>query len=615
MNGFRKKSYSSHSGSQIDQDTRTCLDDMGEELWPLSNSRNNEDVNIVDREYCRNFTSAYEDSPYELDEPLVVDTEDASIPFHPMLWREGRHKQLPKFPFSDCDQNPDNGRELKASLDTFAQAQTVSFRQGDNGMESHNMVNHNHDVSINAEIKKENNGAITFQMVPSNLIGEVTLLGNCISDHADKRDFICHGIDDGNDSEVSKKYLLPMETVDVDQEEAKNGLERKAVDKYNNSTASKLTLPQVNSLREAQLFDAILENPTDEHASAVVDRVEIIKNGTDLFTTEKYGLCIGRDGMSSRSNVGNYTHDIQNDPPLYMDCQSAGCSVSALVENNQVSQSSSDLPIPDDIHSYQSRYPLSPNARTATGTSVKKDGVSGCTHNLEMDANEQPNKPIISNTENTTVNSLAGGVGIMCRGIKSDGFDSELTVGKGEMITSGTQEQDSSYHLCEIDKELTLEPRENSTDRLFTETSLHILDSNVPQMKIPEPTYNVQNQGFAPLIVNCTSLEPEKLEEDNGSVKNTEECEKELGVEPDSCGKHNERAKGNKVLKSLAGAITLLGALFFVHHHIRQKRDRENRKETVRAQRDQNPFQEVPMQDRVEVAKSNAIYPGERLKF
>lgn len=96
--------------------------------------------------------------------------------------------------------------------------------------------------------------------------------------------------------------------------------------------------------------------------------------------------------------------------------------------------------------------------------------------------------------------------------------------------------------------------------------------------------------------------------------------------------KPKERAKGKGVLKSVAGAMALIGALFLVCH-IRygvcswnDRRavyavlnkdygfDRQNI-ESISLQQTHRLAQELPEQKRVDAAKTAGLYPGERLEF
>ena len=119
-------------------------------------------------------------------------------------------------------------------------------------------------------------------------------------------------------------------------------------------------------------------------------------------------------------------------------------------------------------------------------------------------------------------------------------------------------------------------------------------------------------------------------------------CERELEPKLGSNRKAKERAKGKKVLKSAAGAMTLLGALFIVHHvrygvcsfkgsipwlccvplkrlwhrsDGRQKREKEKNAESIVPQRNRKPGQKLSEQKKAEIVKPGVLYHGERLKL
>lgn len=117
---------------------------------------------------------------------------------------------------------------------------------------------------------------------------------------------------------------------------------------------------------------------------------------------------------------------------------------------------------------------------------------------------------------------------------------------------------------------------------------------------------DANNQGDA--------LIKENEADDNGKIKEPKECEKELVPKLNPSEKPKERGKGKRVLKSVAGAVTLIGALFLVHH-IRQKRDKEKSTESIPPQQNHKLRHELPEQKKVDAAKPAAVYPGERLKF
>lgn len=102
--------------------------------------------------------------------------------------------------------------------------------------------------------------------------------------------------------------------------------------------------------------------------------------------------------------------------------------------------------------------------------------------------------------------------------------------------------------------------------------------------------------------------------------------------------KPKERAKGKGVLKSVAGAMALIGALFLVCHirygvcswndrravyavlnkdygFDRQKREKEKSIESISLQQTHRLAQELPEQKRVDAANTAGLYPGERLEF
>ncbi|XP_074558990.1 uncharacterized protein LOC141814928 isoform X2 [Curcuma longa] len=68
------------------------------------------------------------------------------------------------------------------------------------------------------------------------------------------------------------------------------------------------------------------------------------------------------------------------------------------------------------------------------------------------------------------------------------------------------------------------------------------------------------------------------------------------------------------VLKSLAGSVTLIGALL-VFLHLRRKRDRERSSHTVLPLPAQEPYQEEYTNKKVEINNYDKRYPGERLKL
>ncbi|URE08680.1 hypothetical protein MUK42_23588 [Musa troglodytarum] len=74
------------------------------------------------------------------------------------------------------------------------------------------------------------------------------------------------------------------------------------------------------------------------------------------------------------------------------------------------------------------------------------------------------------------------------------------------------------------------------------------------------------------------------------------------------------RSPGKKVLKSIAGSVTLIGALL-VFLHMRRKSDKEKNHHTVTPLRTKETCQKVDTHNTVEVGKSDKKYPGERLKL
>ncbi|KAG6496463.1 hypothetical protein ZIOFF_044330 [Zingiber officinale] len=71
---------------------------------------------------------------------------------------------------------------------------------------------------------------------------------------------------------------------------------------------------------------------------------------------------------------------------------------------------------------------------------------------------------------------------------------------------------------------------------------------------------------------------------------------------------------GKRVLKSLAGSVTLIGALL-VFLHLRRKRERERSSHTVLPLPAQETYQEVYTNKKVEINNYDKRYPGERLKL
>lgn len=100
---------------------------------------------------------------------------------------------------------------------------------------------------------------------------------------------------------------------------------------------------------------------------------------------------------------------------------------------------------------------------------------------------------------------------------------------------------------------------------------------------------------------------------EDGSVmrgKEAEDCKKELtsNLQP-------MRTKQNKVMKSIAGAVTLLGAIFFVHH-VRQKKEKEKNTKSTMLFSGQGAIMKVAeIGKKANEISGQKIYPGERLQF
>ncbi|XP_038984754.1 uncharacterized protein LOC103715266 isoform X2 [Phoenix dactylifera] len=99
----------------------------------------------------------------------------------------------------------------------------------------------------------------------------------------------------------------------------------------------------------------------------------------------------------------------------------------------------------------------------------------------------------------------------------------------------------------------------------------------------------------------------------------TKESEEELVTPLDSSGKRDGttgemQRPGKIMLKSVAGGITLVGSLFLLLH-LRRKRDKEKNSTAVVPLQTQKAGMEGSTQKKVEIGKSDALYPGERLKF
>ncbi|XP_019704444.1 uncharacterized protein [Elaeis guineensis] len=100
-----------------------------------------------------------------------------------------------------------------------------------------------------------------------------------------------------------------------------------------------------------------------------------------------------------------------------------------------------------------------------------------------------------------------------------------------------------------------------------------------------------------------------------------EESEKESVTTLVSGGKRRDgttserHSSGKIMLKSVAGGITLVGSLFLLLH-LRRKRDKEkNGAAVVVPLQIQKPGMEGSTQKKIEIGKSDSLYPGERLKF
>lgn len=88
----------------------------------------------------------------------------------------------------------------------------------------------------------------------------------------------------------------------------------------------------------------------------------------------------------------------------------------------------------------------------------------------------------------------------------------------------------------------------------------------------------------------------------------------ELGRNKDGDGRI-VRKSGNRVLKSVARIITVVGALVLLLHVSGRKKGREKDNKTVVPLLVQKQNQEFFTKQKVNVGKSNSSYPGEKLKF
>ncbi|WOL02807.1 hypothetical protein Cni_G11526 [Canna indica] len=93
--------------------------------------------------------------------------------------------------------------------------------------------------------------------------------------------------------------------------------------------------------------------------------------------------------------------------------------------------------------------------------------------------------------------------------------------------------------------------------------------------------------------------------------KGMEECEKNAQI---TSGKHQERNTGKMVIKSIAGSITLFGALL-VFLHLRSKKDKEKNSHAIVRLPAKETSQGVYTTKKVDTSKSTRNYPGERLRF
>ncbi|XP_020272754.1 uncharacterized protein LOC109847935, partial [Asparagus officinalis] len=157
---------------------------------------------------------------------------------------------------------------------------------------------------------------------------------------------------------------------------------------------------------------------------------------------------------------------------------------------------------------------------------------------------------------------------------------------------------------------------------IFAEENISLMEVKISEKEVSfkrdifaEERIDGKNQGDA-LIGSIK--ENEEADGNGKPMKGPEGCEKKLMPELNSNGKPKERAKGKKVLKSVVGAMTLIGALFLVNH-VRQGRDKgkntEENTEVSVPRQNGKPSQEFPEQKRVGVVKPASVYPGEKLKF
>uniref|UniRef100_A0A0D9VXY5 Calponin-homology (CH) domain-containing protein n=1 Tax=Leersia perrieri TaxID=77586 RepID=A0A0D9VXY5_9ORYZ len=114
----------------------------------------------------------------------------------------------------------------------------------------------------------------------------------------------------------------------------------------------------------------------------------------------------------------------------------------------------------------------------------------------------------------------------------------------------------------------------------------------------------------------CRGLEPEFScgNEMDGSQKEDKQVESEYRDENDSSPQRNENdvpKSGKGVLKSVAGGITLIGAVFFIAH-LRRNKDRSFT--GVIPPLSEKSVQGDPGAKNVEKTKAGAVYPGDWLK-
>ncbi|KAG6500399.1 hypothetical protein ZIOFF_040244 [Zingiber officinale] len=134
-----------------------------------------------------------------------------------------------------------------------------------------------------------------------------------------------------------------------------------------------------------------------------------------------------------------------------------------------------------------------------------------------------------------------------------------------------------------------LKGRMSAEENLEIEDGVHFIKDVVTIRKLPDPD---------------DTKEREKIME--GYKKNLASTSTTSEVKVGNTGK--------RVLKSLAGSVTLIGALL-VFLHLRRKRERERSSHTVLPLPAHETYQEVYTNKKVEINNYDKRYPGERLKL